>query len=306
MDAAAGTGVDAVKFQTYRTELFISPRFPERFARLKGFELSYEQFRLLSEQAHALGLDFISTPLDLESAAFLAGICDAIKIASGDITFLPLLEKAADSGLPMILSTGASLPQEIDRAVATVRARWLGADIDPGLAVLHCVSAYPVPPEDANIAAVSTLAARYPDCVAGYSDHVIGIDAPVLALGAGARVIEKHFTLANDFSDFRDHQLSAEPEAMRSMVMRLRQAEAMMGSGEKTVRPAEAALRPEIRRSIATIRALEEGQSIAPEDIAWLRPADGIPPGQERKVLGRRARHAIPQGQSLAFGDLDP
>lgn len=304
VDAAAGTGVDAVKFQTYRTELFISPRYPERFARLKGFELSYEQFRMLSEQAHALGLDFISTPLDMESAAFLTGICDAIKIASGDITFMPLIERAAESGLPVILSTGASLPVEIDRAVATVKARWLAAEMDPGLAVLHCVSAYPVPASEANIAAVATLAARYPECTVGYSDHVMGIDAPVLALAAGARVIEKHFTLANDFSDFRDHQLSAEPEAMRQMVDRLRAAEAMLGTGDKTVQAAESALRPEIRRSVATTRALSEGHVIGPQDVVWLRPADGIAPGREGEVLGRRIVHDIAQGVSLQPTDF--
>lgn len=306
VDAAAGTGVDAVKFQTYQTELFISPRYPERFARLKGFELSYEQFRMLAEQAHGLGMDFISTPLDLESADFLAGICDAIKIASGDITFLPLIDKAADSGLPMILSTGASLPAEIDLAVARVQSRWLAAGKNPGLAVLHCVSAYPVPPEDANIAAVATLAARYPDCSIGYSDHVMGIEAPLLALACGARVIEKHFTLDNHFSEFRDHQLSAEPEAMRQMVEKLRAAEAMLGDGVKAVRAAEAALRPEIRRSIATIRPIEGGAPVQPADIAWLRPADGIAPGEEGKVLGRRTRHGIEQGMSLRPEDLLP
>ena len=304
VDAAASTGVDAVKFQTYRTELFISPRHAERFARMKRFELSYEQFRMLSEQAHALGLDFISTPLDLESAGFLAGICDTLKIASGDITFLPLLEKVAASGLPVILSTGASLPVEIDRAVATLKARWLSDGVDPGLAVLHCVSAYPVPAAEANIAAVATLAARYPACTAGYSDHVMGIEAPILALAAGARVIEKHFTLANDFSDFRDHQLSAEPAAMRLMVERLRAAEAMLGTGEKVVQPSESALRPEIRRSIATVRPISEGHLLVPQDVAWLRPADGLAPGREGEVLGHRAAHDIGQGVSLQAMDF--
>jgi len=301
---AAEAGVQAVKFQTFRTESFVSPQDSERFARMKRFELSQEVFARLAEEAHRAGLLFISTPLDLPSAHFLAGIADAIKIASGDNTFYPLIETVAKSGKPMIVSGGLADLAELDHAVSLV-GKIRRATAYPGdFALLHCVSAYPVPPEEANLSAVRSLARRYPDLTIGYSDHTQGTRAAILAVAAGARIVEKHFTLDRNYSSFRDHQLSADPAGLKQLVEEIREAETLLGDGVKKPSPTELASLGAIRRSIAAARDLAPGQVVGPEDIVWLRPGTGFPPGEEREVLGRTMKTPILAGALFSSDHL--
>ncbi|GIX47106.1 MAG: hypothetical protein KatS3mg131_1317 [Candidatus Tectimicrobiota bacterium] len=305
VEAAAACGVDAVKFQTFRTEHFVSRTDAARFERLKAFELSPDDFARLAELAHALGLLFISTPLDLGSAEVLEPLVDAYKIASGDITFYPLIARVVRSGKPVILSTGASDWPQVARTVGFVRRLWRRYRLAPQLAVLHCVSSYPVPPAQANLRAIATLAARLrPPLVVGYSDHTLGLDAALLAVALGARLIEKHFTLDKQFSDFRDHHLAADPPEMRELVKRLRQAEALLGTGEKTVQPAEAAMVGAIRRSIVAAADLPPGHRLTWADLSWTRPAGGLPPGEERRLLGKVLRRPVRQGEPLRETDV--
>jgi N,N'-diacetyllegionaminate synthase len=295
---AAEAGAHVVKFQTFRTELFVSPVQAERFERMKRFELSPEQFAKLAAQARAAGLGFVSSALDLDSVRVLDGIVDALKIASGDNTFYPLIEAMAATGKPIVLSTGLAELSQIDFAKSLIERSWRDAGIKQSLALLHCVTAYPVPPAHANLAAVRTLARRY-DCTVGYSDHTLGTEACVLAVAAGARIIEKHFTLDNNYSDFRDHQLSADPTALKHMIEAIAAAEILLGSGEKVLQPEETASVVSIRRSIAAVRDLKAGHVLGPDDIAWLRPGDGIPPGEERRVLGRKLAADVSAGTIL-------
>lgn len=298
---AAAAGADMVKFQTFRAALFANPADAERKRRLEGFELSFDTFAALADLARAQGVGFCSTPLDLDSARFLAGIADALKIASGDITFLPLLDAVGASGKPVILSTGASTLDEIHHALG----RLAGAGMLGDCAVLHCVSAYPVPTDMANLKAIETLRGALPGRIVGYSDHTIGPDAAVLATALGARVIEKHFTLATDYSDFRDHQLSADPAGLAELVRRVAAAAALLGDGEKRVQPVEQPMRPAIRRAIRAARDLGAGETLSGDDILWLRPGEGLAPGQERLVLGRRLARAIAAGAALDVADLE-
>ena len=300
--AAADAGADAVKFQTFRTEHYVSRLDAERFARLERFRLTFEEFEELAGLARERGLRFISTPFDLESAAFLGGIADAIKIASGDNDFEPLLMRAAQTRLPMIVSTGLAEIGGIRSTVELVRREWGGAD--PGLAVLHCVSAYPVPAGEAHLRAISALAAEL-DCVVGYSDHTAGVDAAPLAVALGARVIEKHFTLDKQYSDFRDHQLSADPPDLAELVRRIRLAEVLLGVAEKQVQPSERDGVVALRRSIATVRDLPAGHVVAADDLTWIRPGGGLRPGEEALLLGRRLRHAVAAGEQLAAADVE-
>jgi len=302
---AAEAGVQAVKFQTFRTELFVAPSQAERFARMKRFELSQETFAHLARVARDKGLLFISTPLDCESAAFLDGIVDALKVASGDNTFYPLIEQVAATDKPLIVSGGLADLEELAYTKALVDKVRHGRGQPSDLALLHCVSAYPVAPEQANLAAVRTLAARFPDCTVGYSDHTLGLKAAVLAVAAGARIIEKHFTLDRNFSDFRDHQLSADPAMLRQLVEEVREAAVLMGSGAKVAQPDEAAALTAIRRSIAAKRDLKAGAVVGPDAIVWIRPGDGIPPGQEARVLGRRLKADVAAGTLLTDAVLE-
>jgi N,N'-diacetyllegionaminate synthase len=305
VDRAAETGVDAVKFQTFKTETFVAPSQIERFERMKGFELSQDQFAKLAECARTAGIKFISTPLDMPSAVFLDGIVDALKIASGDNTFYPLIEFVAGTDKPMIVSTGFADESEIALAAATVEKIRAGRPKGSEMALLHCVSAYPVSPEDANLGAVRRLGQRFGDvATVGYSDHTLGTQTATLAIAAGARVIEKHFTLDRNYSDFRDHQLSADPSMMAELVGKIREAETLMGAGDLAPRQVERDSETPVRRSIAAARGLQAGETVGPDDIMWIRPGEGFPPGHESAVLGRTLAKTVGPGDLFAEADF--
>lgn len=301
---AAETGVQAVKFQTLLPEQFVSRNETARLQRLRKFALSFDEFARLAKVAEGLGLMFLSTPLDLQSAAALNDFCPAFKISSGDNTFLPLIEQVASYKKPILLSTGLANLTDLERARSAVMHIWDELAHAGDLVLLHCVSAYPTPPGDANLAAIRTLASRFGGTV-GYSDHTMGNDAALLSVALGARVIEKHFTLDKNFSDFRDHQLSANPQEMADLVRQIRVAAELLGNGEKTAQASEESNRTAIRRSIAAGRNLSEGTALRWEHLTWVRPGDGLAPGQEAKLLGRRLRRDVPQGELLRLEDCD-
>jgi N,N'-diacetyllegionaminate synthase len=300
---AAGCGADAVKFQTCRADLFIGPVDPERLARFRSYEFTPDQWSSLASLARACKLEFYSTPLDLESAAMLERLVDAFKIASGDITFAPLLDHVARSGKPVILSTGASDMRDVCAAVDRIRGVWRQQRVTPRLVVLHCVSAYPTPPAEANLHAIRTLSDTL-GVVVGYSDHVEGIEASVAAVAVGARMVEKHFTIDKAHSRFRDHALSADPGEFRELVERIRRVEAMLGSGQKQVQPAEQATASAIRRSISAARDLSRGHALHAHDLIWLRPGTGIAPGNEERLIGRRLTRDVSRGDVLTETDV--
>lgn len=301
---AAACGVDAVKFQTFKTEKFVSSADTARFERLKSFELTYSQFSQLSQLAHSLCMLFISTPLDIESAKFLDSIIDAYKIASGDNNFYPLLDEVTKTGKPVIISTGASEPELIVNAVSALENGWEKYDNRSDLAILHCVSCYPVPENQVNLQVITYLADKYRYSI-GYSDHTKGIEASVLAVACGARIIEKHFTLDNSFSSFRDHQLSANPKDMSELVRRIRSASVLIGSKDKKVQSCESELSIVIRRSIVAGVDMEIGHVIGFSDLMWIRPGDGLAPGNECKLLGKRLKRFVQFGEPLHESDVE-
>jgi N,N'-diacetyllegionaminate synthase len=300
---AAAAGADAVKFQTARADRFISPADAERLARFRSYEFTPEQWARLAGHAREQRLRFLSTPLDLDSAQLLDPLVDAFKVASGDITFIPLLDFIASTGKPVILSTGASEMPEVRAAVARVRDAWEARGLKNNLAVLHCVSAYPTPPDQANLRGIATLATEL-GVEVGYSDHVIGIEAAVASVAAGARIVEKHFTLDKAHSTLRDHALSADPADFREMVTRIRALEAMLGSGAKRPQAAELATAQAIRRSIAASRDLPGGHVLRSDDFVWLRPGSGLQPGREHELTGRRLTRAVRSGELLSRDDV--
>lgn len=301
---AAASGVDAVKFQTFKTEHYVSKENEVRYNRLKSFELSYEQFGQLAQLAHSLGLLFISTPFDLASAVFLKDIVDCYKIASGDNNFYPLLERVAESGKPVIISFGLSDAKQASRTVAFVKDVWRKNNVKGQLAILHCVTSYPVPPEQANLLSIQFLRKTF-DCTVGYSDHTMGLDAPLMAIALGARIVEKHFTLDKHYSDFRDHQLSADPGEMRELVRRIREGTAMLGTLAKIVQPSEEAIEGAVRRSIVAAKDLPKGHRITRQDLTWTRPSGGLAPGEEGALVGKRLQHDVHFGEQLHSEDVE-
>ncbi len=294
IEAASDAGADAVKFQTIRPELLVNISNKERFEKLKSFEFSYGQFEKLAELAHKKQIMFMSTPFDLESAKFLGSIADAIKIASSDNTFYPLISAVIETGKPVIASTGLASFEELEKM-----RRMFAQDF----ALLHCVSAYPVPEEEINLSFIGKLKELF-YCEVGYSDHSLGIEAAVLSVAAGARIVEKHFTLDKNFSDFRDHQLSADPEDMAEMAKRIRAAEKMLGNGSDICECEKANIEP-LRRSIVAARDLPEGHIVTEEDIIWTRPGGGLAPGEEDKVIGQKLIKPKKSHENLNLGDVE-
>lgn len=295
---AAQAGVGAVKFQTFRTDLFISPQDKARVAQLKKYELSFNEFEKLSQFAIKSGLIFFSTPLDMESADFLNTITPVFKIASGDNNFYPLIEKVAAFGKPIILSTGMADLDLVAHAKESVEKVWCEKGIKQDMAMLHCVSAYPVRLADVNLAVIGCLKREF-GCTVGYSDHTSGIRASLYAVALGARIIEKHFTKDHNYSTFRDHQLSADPQEMTTLVERIKELELMMGSGNKQVMETERPVIEAARRSIVASRNLLDGHCIKPEDITWMRPTGGLAPGEESLIIGKTLLQPVLKGHII-------
>lgn len=299
--AAAETGVNAVKFQTFRTEHFVSRSDSARFDRLKSFELSYGEFAALSELARSLGLLFLSTPFDFESADFLEGIVDGLKVASGDNNFYPLLERVSRSRKPLMVSTGLSDERQVDRTLQCIQQNRKSLH---DVAFLHCVAAYPVPDEQASLRSIPFLESRCRVTI-GYSDHTIGIDAAVIAVALGARIIEKHFTLDKNFSSFRDHQISADRAELKMLVEKVAKASSLLGSLGKQIQPAEAPTLTAARRSIVAGRDLSAGHRLQYSDLSWIRPGGDLAPGEEGRLVGKRLRRAVVFGERLGVSDVD-
>jgi N-acetylneuraminate synthase/N,N'-diacetyllegionaminate synthase len=308
--AAAEAGADAVKFQTFDADRLVTAEAPKaayqasttgadesQLELLRRLELPNEHLAGLRELATAHGILFISTPFDEGSADRLdeLGVA-AFKIASPDVTNIPFLTYVARKGRPVVLSTGMSTLEETAAAVAAIRAE--GAP----LVVLHCVSAYPAEPADANLAAIGTLE-RELGAPAGFSDHSLGDAVPLAAVALGARALEKHLTLDRSLPG-PDHRASLEPDALASLFARVREVESAIGDGVKRPVPAEEEGRVLLRRSLAARRGIPAGTVITAEMLTAMRPATGIPPTELERVVGRRAARDVAPGALLEPADV--
>lgn len=296
--AAAAAGAQAVKFQTIIPERLVAAEQTARIEQLGRYAFSRDQFAELAGIARSAGVIFLSTPFALEVVSWLDELVPAFKIASGDNNFQQLLAAVAATGKPILLSTGMADLAGIKSACRIIEGAAQPGKTRSEIALLHCVSAYPTPPEQANLLAIATLA-RETGRVVGYSDHTLGIAAAVLSIALGARIVEKHFTLSKTQSDFRDHALSADPSEFAGLVQQIRLAQVILGTGEKTPRPAEAATTAAARRSIVARTALPAGHVLTASDLDWLRPGGGLQPGQENLIVGRRMARAVAQGQMI-------
>ena len=245
---AAKAGADAIKFQTFKTENFIRKKDIKRFKQLKKFELSYEQFKSLKKLAHIKKIKFISTPLDLESADFLIKNADLIKIASSDNNFFPLIEKVLKSKKSIIISTGMTNITQIKDLTNYIYKVIGKKSAEKRIALLHCVTSYPVEDKFANLRSVEYLI-KNSKLTIGYSDHTLGNDACIAAVAMGAKIIEKHFTINKKFSKFRDHALSADYTDLKNIVSRIRKVEKQLGRFNKEIQKPEKKLIKIVRRA---------------------------------------------------------
>ena len=296
---AAESGADAVKFQTMIPEKVVSIQQTERILQLKRFQLSYDEYVKLFKVASNEGVIFLSTPFDIESAIFLNDFVPAFKIASGDNDFYPLIEVIAETGKPIIMSTGITKLDETEKSVSLIKNIWKKNHIKEEVALLHCVSMYPTPPENANLLAINEL--KKMSDIVGYSDHTSGIEAAILSVAFGARIIEKHFTIDNNYSDFHDHQLSLNPSEFKKMVNQVRATEKMLGNGKKSSTDLEFQSSKTIRRSIVASQNLPIGHKIVLKDLGWVRPGGGLKPGEEHRIIGKRLNQEIQKGEKILY-----
>ncbi len=305
--AAHEAGADAIKLQTYTPDtLTIDSDKP--YFQIKGTIWEGKNLYKLYQEAYTpwewhiplkqlvedLGMTFFSTPFDRSAVEFLEKLSvPAYKIASFEVVDLPLIERIAATGKPIIMSTGMANLAEIAEAVSTIRS--VG---NPALALLKCTSAYPSPPEEMNLRTIPHLAAAFQTPV-GLSDHTLGIAVPIAAVSLGACIIEKHLTLSRAVSG-PDSAFSLEPDEFRQMVEQIRIAEKALGQVSYTVSPSEEGSRA-FRRSLFVVRDVKAGEQFTPDNVRSIRPADGLPPRFLPHILGRSAARDIERGTPLSW-----
>jgi N,N'-diacetyllegionaminate synthase len=301
---ASQSGADAVKFQSYTPARYASASDPARLERVSGFSLSEEEHLRLASEATALGTPMFSTPLSEDIVPFLADNFPAIKIASGDLTFEPVIRAAAATGKPVILSTGLGSIEEVDQAVAWFRDEVGQEDIRDHLIVMQCVSAYPTPIEEANVRSAVFLAERYGTHI-GYSNHVIGLDASLAAVALGASVIEVHFTDNKHDRDFRDHELSYDPEDFASFVAQATRIRQSLGNYDKVIVPSELGNRDAVRKGIVAAQEISEGTVLTRQMLMFARPATEIPASEINIVVGKTLQKTVSPGEMIPRSSLN-
>lgn len=310
IDAAAATGCDAIKIQTYTADTLTIPSDRPEF-RIEGglwdgrtlHDLYQQAFTpydwhpALFERAHQCGVTLFSTPFDQSAIDLLESLsAPAYKIASFELVDLPLVRAIARLGKPVIASTGMASEAEIREAVETIRANG-----NPPLVLLHCISAYPAPLDQANLRTVPDLAARF-DVIAGLSDHTPGTVAAIAAVALGASVIEKHFTLSRDDGG-PDSGFSLEPEEFARLLHDCRAAWQALGTPGYDLKGAERQ-NVTFRRSLYVVADIAAGEALTDQNIRSIRPGHGLAPRHWDEVIGRTAARDLKAGQPLAWDML--
>jgi N,N'-diacetyllegionaminate synthase len=310
IDAALDSGADAVKFQTYRTEFLVtrgastapyqrrSGLGKTQFAMLKELELTFKQFEQLNSYCVKRKITFLSTPFDLESVRFLAGLgIPAFKIGSGDLDNFALLGACAELQKPLLLSTGMSTLSDVRSAVSYVQRKGVRQ-----MALFQCTSAYPTPPENVNLRVMETLRNTFHVPV-GFSDHTPGVAIAWAAVARGAALLEKHLTISKHLAG-PDHCASLEPKEFRSLSEGIRAIESSLGAPVKKVLDCEYGNRAVARRSLVTRTCVLKGEKLTEENVIALRPGGGLSASHFPNVIGRRAARRLREGHRLEMGDL--
>ena len=316
IDVAAEAEADAIKFQTYRastvyvenagTSEYLVAGGEERSINdiFEDLEMPYDMISMLAEYARGSGLEFMSTPFSLDDFAAVDPYVSRHKIASYEICHVRLIQAAARAGKPIIMSTGAALPDDIEFGVGT--ARQAGAR---DITLLQCTASYPAPTESLNLRVIPWLMNRF-DVAAGLSDHSVDpVLAPTVAVALGATVVEKHFTLDRRLPG-PDHPFALEPDELRRMVRAIRSATVALGKPTKEITEAEGELRTFAVRAIHAIRPIKAGEALVEgENMGLLRPGartPGLHPRYLETISGRRASRDVAAGEGIGSHAIDP
>lgn len=307
---AKNAGADAVKFQSYKADTIVSKNSPaywdlskeptttQHGLFQKHDHFNKEDYQVLCNYSKEVGIDFMSTPFDFESADYLNDMIDIYKISSSDLSNLPFIKHIAAKGKPVYISTGAAYISEIEEAVRVIRESGC-----KDICLLHCVLSYPTKNEDANLNMIKHLKDVFPDVKIGYSDHTMPDKTMTILTTAyllGAEIIEKHFTLDKTLSG-NDHYHAMDPEDLKICVNNFKLLEVIGGQYEKTVLQCEATPRREARRSLILTRDLKKGEEIRAEDLMLKRPGTGIKPEHMDIVIGRKVTVDIAEDTVLTW-----
>lgn len=299
IDVAVEAGADAVKFQTFKAENVVTEkakmaeyqklnlhRETSQYEMIKALELSYADFEKLKLYCDEVGIKFLSTPFDIESARFLKDLgLDIFKIPSGEITNYLLLREIGGYKKQVIISTGMADLGEIEDAIDVLME--FGTKRE-NITVLHCNTEYPTPYEDVNLKAMLTIKEAFKVKV-GYSDHTLGIEIAIAAVALGAEVIEKHFTLDRKLPG-PDHKASLEPHELKEMIKCIRNVERSLGDGIKKPSKSELGNMAVVRKSIVAKRDIKKGEVFSEENITVKRPGNGISPMRWNEIIGKVAQ----------------
>jgi len=296
-DEAKKAGVDAVKFQTWKTENIvtssaalatyqeenISTKSDSQFQMLKKLELSYTDFVKIKAYCTKIGITFLSTPDDEESLEFLCSLnLDFIKVGSGEVTNIPYLRKIGLKKQRVVLSTGMSTLGDVERAYSTLLTAG-ATSVD----LLHCTTNYPCPMNEVNLKAMLTLKDAF-KCEVGYSDHTMGIEVPIAAIAMGATIIEKHFTLDKTM-DGPDHKASLNPQELFEMVLSIRNIEKALGNGIKKPNKSEEEISKVVLKSIVAKKDIIKGDFFSEDNLTVKRASKGVSALYWDFVIGKRA-----------------
>lgn len=312
VDAAKEAGADAVKFQSWsKRSLIGSAEFARktRYAKadpsqltleqaVEKYQLTPAQHREMSEYCRQAGITFFSSVFAKEEVDLLQSLgAPAYKIASMDVTYLSLLEWVGATGKPVLLSTGMATLGEIESGLTVLRRAGAGP-----IALLHCVSLYPCPPEAVNLRNMETLEKAF-DVPVGFSDHTLGTGVALAAIARGACVLEKHFTIDKRLEGW-DHAVSADPSELRTIVEEGRRAFQAIGTPERRVGPEEIEKRKAFRRRAVARRDLKAGERLRREDLDFKRPGNGIGPEELSYLEGRTLLADLAADEELEWSDL--
>jgi len=307
VDIAKDAGADAVKFQTWITDLVASKDVKmanyqienlgsneSQYDMLKKLELSYSEFEELKEYCDNKGIMFLSTADEEASCDFLNNLQDIFKIGSGEMLNLPLLKHIAKYNKEVILSTGMSTLAEVGVAIETLTSSGLNKDM---ITLLHVTTQYPTPLEEVNLRAMLTMRDKFGVAV-GYSDHTMGIEVPVAATALGATIIEKHFTISKDMEG-PDHKASLEPDELKRMVESIRGIERALGDGNKIPTKTEERNKDVILRRIVAIKSIKKGEKFTLDNIGLRRNNGGMTAVEWYNVLNSVAQKEYNEGDTI-------
>lgn len=302
IDEASKARVDAVKFQTCEPENFISRLDLPRIKKLKKVKFSENQIFELSKYAKKKKLIFFSTPLDLNSAKFLNKVSKIFKIASCDNDYLDLIDQVLSYKKPTIISTGLVSIKFLKKLEKRIFSKF--KKNQPSLAFLHCVSSYPTKKNEVNLNSIKLMQDTLKNSVIGYSDHTKGIKACIYAVAAGAKIIEKHFTLDKKFSKNFDHHISSDPKEMKKLVNQIRDLEVYLGQNKKTPSLNEITNEKKLRRSIFYSKNLKAKSKIKKKDLIMKRPGIGLNFKDKNKIINKILFKNVYKDQIVQLGDF--